>query len=269
MKKVILLSFVAILVLAQCSFANTVGVLGKLNTTEEDFPKMFNDEIRSDVLANGANKNDVNYRFYDSLNAMQMALSKGEIDSMLMPDSIADFILASDSSYNLKGVAALRYPHVLAFGFAGNNSFLRQMFNDSLSGMEKDGTLGKLIMTYVNNIGVKNPMKVSFPEFKEGMTVRVAVTGDLPPVDYVAADGTPAGFNTAVLAEISRRLKVNIQVIQVESGARAAALTSGRADCAFWFEGYSKGNELVFDAPEGLIFSNPYYNWHKFFYVGK
>ena len=56
-------------------------------------------------------------------------------------------------------------------------------------------------------------------------------------MDYVAADGTPAGFNTAILAEIGRRLQVNIKLVQVDSATRALALSSGMVDVVFWTKG--------------------------------
>jgi hypothetical protein len=42
------------------------------------------------------------------------------------------------------------------------------------------------------------------------------------------------GFSTAVLAEISTRINKNISVSVIDSGARAAALASGKADVVFW-----------------------------------
>ena len=52
-------------------------------------------------------------------------------------------------------------------------------------------------------------------------------------MDYVAANGTPAGFNTAVLAEIGKRLERNIELVQVNSVGRALALAQGNVDVAF------------------------------------
>ena len=62
-------------------------------------------------------------------------------------------------------------------------------------------------------------------------------TGALLPMDYVAADGTPAGFNTAILAELGKRLNVNIELVQVDSLGRASALVSGQVDLVFWTNG--------------------------------
>ena len=70
--------------------------------------------------------------------------------------------------------------------------------------------------------------------FEGAETVRVAVTGSLPPMDYIAADGTPAGFNTALPAEIGNRIGKNIELVQVDSVDRAATLASGTVDAVLY-----------------------------------
>ena len=72
------------------------------------------------------------------------------------------------------------------------------------------------------------------PLIEGAETIKVAITGLMPPIDYIAPDGTPAGFNTAVLAEISKRIGKNIELVQVNSLGRATALASGTVDVVFW-----------------------------------
>ena len=83
------------------------------------------------------------------------------------------------------------------------------------------------------------------PEISGADTVKVAVTGALAPMDYVAADGSPAGFNTAVLAEISNRIGKNIELVVVDSAGRAAALASGAVDAVFWTRTNSEAQEAT------------------------
>ena len=93
-------------------------------------------------------------------------------------------------------------------------------------------------------------------------TIKVAVTGDLPPFDLVLADGTPAGYSTAVLSEISRRIGKNIEIIDVDSVARASILTSKGADVVFWVS-VPKDSTLLpnnIDQPDGIAVSEPYYH---------
>ena len=87
------------------------------------------------------------------------------------------------------------------------------------------------------------------------------MTGDLPPLDYVSADGKAAGFNTALLAEISKLVRQNFELVQIDSGARAAALTSGKVDVVFW-AAVPINDTLAppdCDKPEGVILTEPYY----------
>ena len=76
-------------------------------------------------------------------------------------------------------------------------------------------------------------------------TIRVAVTGSLPPMDYFAGDGTPAGFNTEIMAEIGRRTGKNIEFVSVDAGARLLALTSGTVDVVFWARNHAEHDTLV------------------------
>ncbi len=101
--------------------------------------------------------------------------------------------------------------------------------------MKNDGSLTRLIREQI--IAARNGSEptVIIPEKKSGRrTVKVGVTGALPPMDYVAPNGTFAGFNTALLAEIGKRLNINITMVHVSSVGRAAALASGTVDVVFW-----------------------------------
>ena len=119
---------------------------------------------------------------------------------------------------------------------------------------------------YIYNDGIAKP--VTFEHFDGVDTVKVAVTGDMPPIDYVDEAGNPAGFNTALLTELGRRMKVNIELVHIEAGARAAALSSGRADVVFWFE-TAQGIMWNDDASEGVLLSDPYFSWNKFLQIKK
>ena len=47
-------------------------------------------------------------------------------------------------------------------------------------------------------------------------------------------------FNTAVLAEIGKRLGKNIELVQVDSVGRALALAQGNVDAVFWTRGLAE-----------------------------
>ena len=68
---------------------------------------------------------------------------------------------------------------------------------------EKNGTLDSLIQQYIYSADGSDATPVEFAHFDGAETIRFAVTGDVPPIDYIDPSGTPAGFNTAVLSEMA------------------------------------------------------------------
>ena len=99
-----------------------------------------------------------------------------------------------------------------------------------------------------------------------GFKHRIAVTGDLRPIDYIGADGIPAGFNTAVLSEIGRRLGANIELESMQTGSRALALMSGTADAVFWFMWSPNDSN---DVPEGVLLSDSYLTFDMWLHIRK
>ena len=100
--------------------------------------------------------------------------------------------------------------------------------------LKADGTLDRLVENELQAYIESDPEPVVLPKFGFGRTIKIGVTGDLPPMDHVAANGKPAGFNMALLAEIASRAQVNIEVVHIETGARPMALSSGKVDAVFW-----------------------------------
>ena len=138
---------------------------------------------------------------------------------------------------------------------------LKDNLDKVIDEMKADGTLDKLINDYVTNPEKGKPLPaVEIPMTEGAYTIKVGVTGDLPPLDYVSADGKPAGFNTALLAEIAKRSGINISLVDIDSGARAAALNSKLIDVVFWvIVPFGNDMPIDLDTPEGLKLSKPYF----------
>ena len=82
----------------------------------------------------------------------------------------------------------------------------------------------------------------------------------------IKSDGSAAGFNTALLSEIAKKLKVNISLVYTNTGARADSLVSGRSDVVFWYQ-LSDGVDKQKNILQGVIVSEPYYEWDKYVYI--
>lgn len=266
MKK-ILLAALLLLLCANYSFAAerkviTLGILSKMNSTEEKFTEVWKRTFAPDNEAL-----EIRVRFYDTLSAMQMALNAGEIAQMVLPDAIAKYVMAQNPDY--EAALVLRSSGMgLAFGFREDSSELQKDFNRALTYMRNNWILAAIEGVYLASPNGEEPAPVKFRKFDDAPSIKVAVTGDLPPIDFIAPDGTPAGFNTAVLAEIGMFLKKNIELVNVDTGARTSVLASGRADVVFWYEVDTSG-KIQADVPEGVILSDCYYGWYNFIHLKK
>lgn len=278
-----LCAVVLLAVLAVPSFAVdddilAVGFLTRLKTTEAEFYNIVKNSwaTKGWAILGGDHTLDA-ARFYDSLSLMQMAVNRREIEEMVLPDFVAEYLLRVTDEYEVCCVSRAGAMS-LSFGFMDDNRELLNRWNDALNSMRNDWTLSAIEQKYVRETGntvdyshiyggtQKKDEPVKFERFRGAPTIRVAVTGDLPPVDYVDAGGFPAGYNAAVLAEIGRRLKVNIQTVNVSSAARTSALVSGRVDAVFWYE-VDHSLQAQLDAPDGVLLSVPYFTWNTFMHV--
>ncbi len=236
------------------------------------------------------------FRHYDSLNALLMGLQAGEVNSAALPFYTVKYLLANnqglvqktevhpEKATGLSFVALSGLSDGYSFLIKEGNTALRDELDAQITAMKKDGTLQKLIDEHIIKVSKGGaPVAIAFEKF-EGSPIRVAVTGSLPPMDYVSPDGTFAGFNTAVLAEIGKRMKKNIELVQVDSIGRALALSEGRVDAVFWSRAVSEnmeegsGRDMLAaeglpapdpekaarmqkrDMPEGTIITQPYFS---------
>ena len=235
----------------------SVGVLSFLNLSEEDYlnctqlainaVKLLEEEGYAEVFKWELQNPDLHIVFYDDLNTMLLGLNTGDIQMLEVPFSTARYLCAQNDSLQMsfiyKDIPAESFLHALsrrisngfAFLMMGENEALRDDFNTAIAAMKEDGTMDALIKEHITDVISGGEIKPVLLEKKDGReTITMAVTGSLPPMDYVAADGSFAGFNTAVLAEIGKRLDKNIELVIVDSIGRAAALASGTVDVVFW-----------------------------------
>ena len=247
-----------------------MGALTQQNMSEGEFAEFIKSQERNFFgwkIMNTNHRLDDTFTYFDSLTAMIMALHSGKVDEAALPEPVAEYVRTSDAGVEISCALHSRTTH-LALGFRSDDGGQRlcKMVNEALEAMKSDRRLSILTSKYLNRSATTIPAAESFASFPGAETVKVAVTGDLPPLDMIAPDGRPVGYNTAVLSEIGRRMGVNIELVNIHSGARTSALMSGRVDAVFWYQVW-EGVDKQPDAPAGVLLSEPYYEWDTFLHL--
>ena len=235
-----------------------LGMMTRLNSDEQKMGTVL-DEVAEKSGVKGTKHLP---KFYDSLKLMQLGVESGEVEAIRTYKSVADYLVANNDKFEIVPYEALnKLSDYFCFAVRKNETQLKDAFDKAIDDMKADGTLDKLVNDYITKVDKgKTPPAVEIPKFDGVETIKVGVTGDLPPLDLILPDNSPAGFNTAMLAEISKRIGKNIELVQIETGARATALSSKFIDVVFWVI-VPVGQEVPIDIdkPEGLDLSKPYF----------
>ena len=235
-----------------------LGMLKTLNSTETQY---------GDIMKKFEENADIKLThhtviFYNNLESLQVDLKAEKIDEISIYDYTADYLMASDPNIEMAKNHAGKKKIIdnITLALRAEDTELKNSLDAAINSMGKDGTLENFRKIYITDLKMDaDPPAVAFENFDGAETLKVGVTGDLPPVDLVLADGKPAGFNTAVLSEIGKRLQKNIEVVKIDAASRATALTSKQIDIAFW--AIVPTNEAValdIDKPQGVELSAPY-----------
>ena len=231
-----------------------IGRLSKLNITEDEL-----NEVLKDIMVNSiCNK----YVFYDTMNDMIMALNRGDIVVLETDQNTVRYIASRND--NIVDRPPYMNPNMLIFCMLlrGEDTELRDQISACIAEMNEDGSIEALKQTYIEGvIAGEDPGAIEPQVFQDAKTIRVAVTGDRPPMDYVSAGGEPMGFNTALIAEVAKRLELNVEMVNVSCAARGIALATGVCDIVFWMEvgDFENWEGADFeDQPENTVVTDPY-----------
>ena len=227
MKKFTLIISLSMLMFALCSCGS--------KQQEEEIPPYgalialdFEYQALDDNFDEPWEENNDNYMLnFDSFMSMQMALNSDKIKLMYCPLVVAEYAQKLNPEYCI--LSDFGIIDGFEMGLLPENEELRDSINDVLAQMKEDGSLQALEDEYINGEGT---FVVSDPvEGRE--TLKVVVTGDYAPIDYIAPDGTPCGYNAALMQAIGDKLGYNIEFVCVDSSQRLTALTTGKADVIF------------------------------------
>lgn len=198
------------------------------------------------------NTTDIEMSSYSSLSDVLLALKDDRLDCLYGSYETMKYIQKQNPQLTLAVNACYVYHYCMAT--REDDKALYRQINDAITAMKADGSLLKLTNQYIYNAKGESANEIKLPYFEGAQTIRVGVTGNVPPMDHIAADGTPAGFNVALLAAIAQRLQVNIELVNITSDARTTALSSGRIDAIFWLDLMPD-----FGKTEEMLVTQPYY----------
>lgn len=238
----------------------TIGVISHLNASEKSYNELMK-KLENSYRPSKANLT-VNFKYFNRMSDMLAALEANQIDMMSTYNCVANYIISRNDNLEVLTSERSLYDS-FCFAVREDDKTLLDELNRAIKEMSTDGTLSHLVKDYITDLKFgAEPPAVPITKIDGADTIKVAVTGDLPPFDLVLADGKPAGFSTAVLAEVSRRIGKNIELVNVDSGARAEILSSKGADVLFWVS-VPKDSKLVpadIDKPSGVAISDPYFS---------
>ena len=239
---------------------NKAGALMPIGLDEDGYKRWTENIAKSEGQpASYAAPNTV--VFFDNMNSMIMALKGKQIDRFAAPSRVGAYIVARNEDFQLINN---NLKPILGYSIAMQEKDKAQVdeINAAIKAMKDDGTLDKLIKENITDLGGADPVAKPIPMIEGAETIKVAVTGDMPALDCILADGTPAGVNVAFLSELSKRINKNFELVSIEAGARGAALSSGQVDMLFWVLGVydQDGNALPYplDNMKGVAISTPY-----------
>ena len=217
-----------------------LGRLNKLNVTEEILNDALKESLAGDVFSK--------LILYDSLNSMVLALYNGDIVIIEIDQNTAEYIASRNEDFVVRAPYIPTNPIVFSMLLREEDKELCDQLSAVIREMKADGSLDALKKTCIEDVIAGAEPEAVVPQVFDGAkTLKVAVTGDRPPMDYISAGGVPMGFNTALIAEIAARLGMNVQFVSVDTAARGISLAAGGSDVVFWME------EVAYDNWEGAM----------------
>jgi len=220
----------------------------------------------STVLNGGTTMEQWDVVVYDDLNSAVLGLERGDIDTLSLIEPTSKYVVAH--SADTMEIQYYGYDTEVALSMAmlDSNTKLLEKLNTAIAALKEDGTLDNLEKEYLSDL-TKLPEAKEIPTIEGAETIRVVITGDLPPFDYVTADGKAAGYNIALLSAIAEKTRLNIELVYANAGSRYVQLTSGKADVVFWTRGTTNSESAEFDfsndLPQGMVVTEAYtFQWY-------
>jgi ABC-type amino acid transport substrate-binding protein len=198
-----------------------------------------------------------------------MALLSGKADGISCPSFVADYYAKRNDK--LKVITAREeIPYKVIMVLRKADEGLRNDVNRAIGLLTESGRLKSIENEWITNLPLTGePANIGQINSAGARVVRVGISGDFPPLDYISADGRPAGFNIAFMSELGTQLDIKFEFVSLEAGARFTALASGKIDIIF-FHFKSEQTPDLFDLNVNTwIMTDPYFGYQGDYFLVK
>ncbi len=203
----------------------------KVGTVVSDFSRV-SEETTKKILKKSFNCDAEKVVYVDSINGCLTILKSGKADSVLATDISADYIIKRNQ--DIKSIV-LDKKLAIVMVLRKSDDKLRDSLDSAIDKIKKSGKYDELYKNHITDLPVgQEPSVTKVEKIPDAETIYIGINGNLPPLDYIAADGKPAGFNVAFISEISKLIGKNIEIISLDSSARLTALEAKKIDIFFW-----------------------------------
>jgi len=197
------------------------------------------------------------------------AILAGKIDGISAPKTVSEYYAKRNN--NLRIIEPIEHFEIeIVMAVRPDDQKLKSALDSAITVLQSNGTLKMLEDKWITSLPANNePASEAISKIENAPTIYIGVSGDFAPLDYIAADGRPAGFNVALLAEISKLLGVNFEVVSIESQAKFAALVSKKIDAAFFQMYGNRFAHLYTDIKSQFLATIPYYKDQSGYFLVK
>ncbi len=185
-----------------------------------------------------------------SFSQVLAALIGGRGDGVMLPMNAARFVQTQNPELVIKRFEALFDEEMRFFMIArSQDKELILKLNEAIRLFWTDGTLDRLYEQHIAHFEEATAQRPSGTQFEQ--TLYVGVSGDVPPIDYIGADGVPAGFNVGYMEALGEKLNMNVALVVIPYDAQYQALMSGKIDVFFFYT-------QVYELPESIAKTEAY-----------
>ena len=203
------------------------------------------------------------YQSFPTIEESIAALRSNEIQALWCADITADYLTKTEDGLHRIDTTDHFEPR-LSFAMAVRNekSELKDELNEAIIALKENGTLDKLITTYVEFEEKPEPFyeKDMTKEKTNNGTLYVGITGAVPPLDMVDYEQKPYGFSVAFMDEVGQLLQRKVKMVYLNNDTSFTMLMGGKVDVLFCY-GTSKntvGTKLNFVMTDGYYEMNQY-----------